>query len=163
MYNFVVKVGLIVLKEYKHLGVYGLIIEDDKILLIKKFGGPYDDKLDLPGGTIEFGETPEGALKRELMEEVGIVVNEYQLIDVNSVFFDWQFKEDVLVKVHHIGIFYKILNYQNDIKTEVEINDVNDDSLGAEFYNINDLEKDKLSELVILELEKLGYVLSNYS
>ncbi len=42
------------MKEYKQYGVYGLIIEDGKILLIKKFGGPYDKKLDLPGGTIEF-------------------------------------------------------------------------------------------------------------
>lgn len=33
-------------------GAYGLIIEDEKILLIRKHGGPYDNKLDLPGGTI---------------------------------------------------------------------------------------------------------------
>ena len=47
------------MKEYKHLGVYGLVINDNKILLIKKYGGPYDGKLDLPGGTIEFGEKVE--------------------------------------------------------------------------------------------------------
>mgnify|MGYP003295650759 CR=1 FL=1 len=60
------------MKEYKQLGSYGLIIKNDKILLIKKSGGPYDGKLDLPGGTIEFCETPEEALIRELKEEVGI-------------------------------------------------------------------------------------------
>ena len=38
------------MKEYKQLGTYGLIIREDKILLIKKSGGPYDSKLDLPGG-----------------------------------------------------------------------------------------------------------------
>lgn len=42
------------MKKYKHLGVYGLIIKNDNILLIKKYGGPYDGKLDLPGGAIEF-------------------------------------------------------------------------------------------------------------
>lgn len=52
------------MKEHKHLGVYALIIKDDKILLIKKNGGPYHNQLDLPGGTIEFGETPEQTLKR---------------------------------------------------------------------------------------------------
>ena len=61
-------------KKYKQLGAYGLLINDDKILLIKKNGGPYDGKLDLPGGTIEFSETPTDALKRELQEEVGIFV-----------------------------------------------------------------------------------------
>ena len=45
--------------------------------LIKKCGGPYDGKLDLPGGTIEFCERPEVALKRELLEETGLEIKEY--------------------------------------------------------------------------------------
>ena len=147
------------MKEYKQLGAYGLIIKDNQILLIKKFGGPYDGKLDLPGGTIEFCERPEDALKRELMEEVGIEVVDYKLFDADSVSFEWQFKEDILVKVHHTGIFYKILNYKNEIKKELEVDEVNDDSLGADFYEIDKLSKDELSSIAILELEKLGYKL----
>lgn len=145
------------MKEFKQLGAYGLIIDDNKILLIKKSGGPYDGKLDLPGGTIEFCEKPEEALKRELLEEVGIDVTKYELFDANSVAFEWQFKDDILIKVHHIGIFYKILSYKNYIKKELKIDDVNDDSLGAEFYNIDSLSKDNLSSIVLLELNKLGY------
>jgi len=145
------------MKEFKQLGAYGLIIEDNKILLIKKSGGPYDGKLDLPGGTIEFCERPEEALKRELLEVVGIEVSEYELFDANSVAFEWQFKEDILVKVHHTGIFYKVLNYKNDIKKEVKIDEINDDSLGAEFYDIESLSKDNLSAIALLELNKLGY------
>lgn len=41
------------MKELKHLGAYGLLIQNEKILLIKKATGPYQGKLDLPGGTIE--------------------------------------------------------------------------------------------------------------
>lgn len=145
------------MKEFKQLGAYGLVINDNKILLIKKSGGPYDGKLDLPGGTIEFCEKPEDALKRELLEEVGIEVSEYELFDANSVAFEWQFKEDILVKVHHTGIFYKVLNYKNDIKKEVKIDEVNDDSLGAEFYEIDSLSKNNLSAIALLELNKLGY------
>ena len=145
------------MKEYKQLGAYGLIIKDDKILLIKKNGGPYDGKLDLPGGTIEFCERPEDALKRELIEEVGIKIKDYKLFDADSVSFEWQFKEDVLVKVHHTGIFYQVFNYDQKIKQNVKIDEVNDDSLGAEFYEIKDLTKDRLSAIAILELEKLGY------
>ena len=52
-------------KEYKQLGSYGLVVNDNKILLIKKNGGPYDGKLDLPGGTIDFNERPSDALVRE--------------------------------------------------------------------------------------------------
>lgn len=148
------------MKEFKQLGAYALIIKDEQILLIKKCGGPYDGKLDLPGGTIEFCEKPEEALLRELNEEVGIEVKEYELFDANSVAFEWQFKEDVIVKVHHTGIFYKVLDYANEIRHEVEVDEVNDDSLGADFYAIKDLKKEELSEIAILELEKLGYELN---
>lgn len=147
------------MKEYKQLGSYALIVKDDKILLIKKNGGPYDGKLDLPGGTIEFCEKPSDALKRELMEEVGIEVKNYELFDADSVSFEWQFKEDIIVKVHHTGIFYKVEGYINEIKGEVSIDDINDDSLGADFYDIVSLKKEDLSAIAIMELEKLGYSL----
>lgn len=81
------------------------------------------------------------------------------MFDADSVFFDWQVKEDVLVKVHHIGIFFKVLSYTNEMKKEVEVNDVNDDSLGADFFDISKLSKNELSAIAILELEKLGYKL----
>lgn len=147
------------MKEYKQLGAYGLIIKDDKILLIKKYGGPYDGKLDLPGGTIEFCERPEETLKRELMEEVGIEVLDYQLFDADSVSFNWQFKDNTLVKVHHTGIFFKVSNFNNEIKKEVKVDEINDDSLGADFFDINKLSKNELSAITIMELEKLGYKL----
>lgn len=144
------------MKEHKHLGAYALVLKDNKILLIKKVTGPYDGKLDLPGGTIEYCEIPEETLKRELLEETGIEITDYELFDANSVIVEWN-KENIQIKTHHIGIFYKITNYKNKIKKEVKITEVNDDSLGAEFYDIDKLTKDNLSEIAILELEKLGY------
>lgn len=146
------------MKEYKQLGAYGLIINDSKILLIKKSGGPYDGKLDLPGGTIEFCERPEETLKRELMEEIGIEAKEYELYDSDSVSFEWPYK-DVIVKVHHLGIFYKVTEFTNEIRKNIELDSQNDDSLGADFYDIDKLNKSELSSIVILELEKLGYKL----
>lgn len=128
-------------KEFKHLGTYGIIIQEEKILLIKKVSGPYDGKLDLPGGTIEFNGRPEEALKRELLEEVGIEIKEYELFDADSVSFDWQFSEEEILQVHHTGIFFKVNNYSNDIKQTIEIDEQNDDSLGADFYEISKLIK----------------------
>lgn len=144
------------MKEFKHLGVYGIIIENNKIVLVKKNSGPYDGKLDLPGGTIEFGETPQEALIRELEEEIGINLKEYELITADSVLFDWTYNDNLL-KCHHIGIFYKILNYENDIQNNKEIDCKNNDSFGGQFYNINNLKKEELSEIAIMILEKLNY------
>ena len=147
------------MKEYRHLGAYAIIIKDNKIVLIKKCGGPYDGKLDLPGGTIEFGEIPEETLKRELLEEIGVVVKEYELFDANSVTFEWNYKEDKILNHQHIGIFYKVISYDNEIQKVVEIDSKNDDSLGADFYEIDKLSEDRLSAIAIMELEKLGYKL----
>jgi len=53
------------MKQFSHLGAYGLIINNGQIVLVKKTGGPYAGKLDLPGGTIEFDEKTEQTLIRE--------------------------------------------------------------------------------------------------
>ena len=143
-----------------HVGVYGLVLQKDSILLIKKKTGPYDGKLDLPGGGIEFRERPEQTLERELMEETGIKITKYELFDVDSVAVDWTL-DDKLVKGHHIGIFYKIYSYEDKVKKELEITKINDDSLGADFYPIKGLTKDNLSLIAIMELEKLGYKINN--
>ena len=148
------------MKQIKHLGAYGLIIKERKIVLIKKKGGPYNEKLDLPGGTIEWGETPEQTLIRELNEEVGIDVTNYELFDANSVVLEWMHKGE-LEKVHHLGIFYKILNYNNEVLEKIKIDEKNDDSLGARFYEIDKLRKNELSDIAKLEIEKLGYKLKN--
>lgn len=146
------------MNKHKHFGVYGLIIKDNQILLINKVTGPYNGKLDLPGGTIEFTEKPVDTLKRELLEETGIEITDCTLFDADSVVIDWEYKNEK-IKTHHTGIFYKVLSYNNDIKKEIKIDSTNDDSLGADFYNINKLTKNKLSAITILELEKLGYKL----
>ena len=148
--------------EYKHLGVYGLVIKEEEVLLIKKAVGPYKGKLDLPGGTVNFGERPNETLIREFDEETGLAITDYSLFDVDSVKFLYK-ENDKSIMVHHVGIFYKILGYENDIKENISVDLVNDDSLGAGFYKITSLRKKDLSKIAILELEKLGYELNDWN
>ena len=67
-----------------YVGAYGILIKDDKIALVRKAGGGYKGKLDLPGGGIEHTELPVETLKREIMEEVGINITDYKLFDVTA-------------------------------------------------------------------------------
>ncbi|CCI87724.1 phosphohydrolase [Lactobacillus gigeriorum] len=34
----------------EHFGVYGVCIEEGKLLCVRKYGGPYNGRYDLPGG-----------------------------------------------------------------------------------------------------------------
>ena len=54
-----------------HFGVYGLIIQNGKVLTVRKNRGPYQGLLCLPGGTPMINETDHDTLKREIKEETG--------------------------------------------------------------------------------------------
>lgn len=54
-----------------HPGVYGLVIQDDQLLLLES---RTTGKWMQPGGGIHKGETIEAALQREMQEEAGINV-----------------------------------------------------------------------------------------
>ena len=55
----------------KTVRVVAAVIRDrGRIFATQRGYGPYKDSWEFPGGKIEPGETPEDALKREIMEEL---------------------------------------------------------------------------------------------
>ena len=66
------------------LTVDAVIVKNKKILLIKRKQEPYRGQYALPGGFVEYGETVEAALQREVIEETGLVVKIKSLVDVYS-------------------------------------------------------------------------------
>ncbi len=54
------------------------------IVLIKRRNEPFKDYYALPGGIVEYGETVEQALIREVREETGLEVDPYKLVGVYS-------------------------------------------------------------------------------
>lgn len=139
-----------------HVGVYGVVINDDKIVLIKKARGGYKGKLDLPGGGIEHFEVPNETLIRELIEEVGVMATEYNLLDVTAVNIKWEMEKDLWENLHHVGILYNVCINSKDVKKDADGLDSN----GADWYFIDDLSKDNLTPFAIYGLEKMGYKLT---
>lgn len=50
------------------------VIDDGRILLVRKRRGPWADRWAVPGGKVEMGETMEAAALREVSEETGLLV-----------------------------------------------------------------------------------------
>ncbi len=60
----------------------GIIIHEEKLLLVKHSGGR--DFLAFPGGHLDFGEDPVACMKRELVEELGVVPEIGNLLYVHT-------------------------------------------------------------------------------
>jgi len=63
----------------------GILIEHEKILLLKQETDS-ERKWSLPGGKLEFGETIEDGLKREMKEETGLDIELERLLYVCDYF-----------------------------------------------------------------------------
>lgn len=66
------------------IAVDGILIKNNKILLIKRKNEPFKGKWALPGGFVEYGERVEEAVLREFEEEVGIKAKIKRLLGVYS-------------------------------------------------------------------------------
>jgi 8-oxo-dGTP diphosphatase len=59
-----------------------VVAEEGRLLLARRAGEPEQGKWDLPGGFLEEGEHPLDALRRELREETGLVVEPRDFLGV---------------------------------------------------------------------------------
>lgn len=84
------------------IGAYAIIMKDKQILLIRQTRGPHAGKLDFPGGGIEFGETPEQALKRELVEEISFTFDSCTLITNLTATIGTLFQIGLIYRIHDI-------------------------------------------------------------
>ena len=63
-----------------------LIVQDERILLLRKQGGERGERFALPGGAQDPGETLQDALNRECLEEIGTRVQIHDLVGVADYF-----------------------------------------------------------------------------
>jgi 8-oxo-dGTP diphosphatase len=62
----------------------GLIMIDEKLVLIRRKFYPYEGRLALPGGMVEYDERVEDAVRREMKEETNLDVEISELLGVYS-------------------------------------------------------------------------------
>lgn len=70
------------------VGAGVIIWQNNKVLLGKRLGPHGHAMWSFPGGHIEFGETPEDAAIREVVEETALTVSQLQKLHFTSNIFD---------------------------------------------------------------------------
>ena len=68
--------------EVPLVGVGAIIIEDSRVVLVKRLHPPLQDKWSIPGGVLEVGELVREAAIREAREETGLIVEPGELLGV---------------------------------------------------------------------------------
>ena len=140
-----------------HFGVYGVCLQEGKLLCIEKTRGPYQNRFDLPGGSQELGEGLTETLKREVLEE-------------NPRIYDVMVQEEGQdFAVHHIMAFYDIvLDFERSQQSlPHEVHDGSNDSAKAVWVPLEQMTQENASPLVLKvkaelrgfpELDKTSYM-----
>jgi 8-oxo-dGTP diphosphatase len=77
--------GATMKREYPEtpcIGVGSILIEEGRVLLVKRQHAPLAGEWSIPGGALEVGETLREAVAREALEETGLTVEPLELLGV---------------------------------------------------------------------------------
>lgn len=136
-------------KFHRAFGVYGLCIADGKLLVINKNGGPYINRFDLPGGSLEEGESLSVAVKREFVEETGLEIELEQNIGVVDFKLPWDWNG--FTDVHHIAVYYLVNKIGGELTEPLQFE--GQDSLGALWISEQEISLENSSPLVLKAFE----------
>ena len=129
---------------HRHIGAYGICASHGKLLVIRKKGGPYTKRFDLPGGTIEPNETMEEAVRREFREETGVDVGIDRCLGARDYIVAWTRDRFDHTHCHHIAVLYEVEYVRGDVANSPCF----DDSDGAEWIDVDSIAEDDASPLV---------------
>ena len=146
-YYFRMKKGI----DYIGVGTGAIIFNKDGSLFLAKRGKEARNekhKWEFPGGSVEFGETLENALVREVREEFGFVIEVIQLLDVVNHILPRE-------KQHWVSLTY-ICRYRSGKPRILE--PLKCEEIG--WFNLNDI---PMKELTVASRKSLGSLMKYLS
>jgi 8-oxo-dGTP diphosphatase len=103
------------------VGVGAVIVEKNRVLLIRRGTAPLLGEWSLPGGVLECGETLREAVAREAREETGLVVQTGEMLGV----YERVIRDDEgRVRYHYVLIDFLCRPISGDLKAGSDAADV---------------------------------------
>lgn len=103
------------------MGVGGVVVRDERALLIRRGSAPLKGEWSIPGGMLELGETILEGVQRELLEETAI---EVRLLDLIEVFERVTRDEAGKLKYHFVILDYLCEAVRGEAQAGSDVTDV---------------------------------------
>ena len=95
------------------IGVGAIIVENSRVVLVKRGHPPLAGEWSIPGGVLEVGETVREGAVREALEETGLTVAPGELLGV----FDRVVRDDEKrIRYHYVLIDFRCTRISGDLK-----------------------------------------------
>jgi 8-oxo-dGTP pyrophosphatase MutT (NUDIX family) len=137
-----------------------ILSSDGRLLMGKSRGGSvYADYWIVPGGGVDAGETKLAALKREMLEELGLDISVANINQIDFVFpgqaekILWGSGERVLADM----VFYNFTVEFGQLAADIPIK-TEDDFVEAQWFLLKELKDIPVSPPSVTTLKKLGYL-----
>jgi 8-oxo-dGTP diphosphatase len=103
-------------KQHSSVRAYGVLVHNGSIALVRSSNPRHDPPLWwLPGGGIDFGESPKDTLVREFLEETGLVIANPVLLDVIS---DVRRRPNG-DRIHTVRVLYTVTQLGGEMRHEI--------------------------------------------
>lgn len=107
--------------EQPLIGVGAVIVSGNRVLLVRRDSEPLRGEWSVPGGMLELGEKLRDGVRREALEETGLVVEPGEVIDVfDSIFTDALGR----TQYHYVLIDYLCRPISGEARAGSDVSDV---------------------------------------
>jgi 8-oxo-dGTP diphosphatase len=103
------------------LGVGGVVIHEGRALIVRRASEPLKGEWSIPGGLVELGEKLVDAVKREVLEETGLVVEAGEVLEL----FDSIWKDaEGRFQYHYVLVDYMCRVTGGELCAATDVSDV---------------------------------------
>jgi len=107
--------------DHPIIGVGAVIVDGDRVLLVRRDTAPLKGEWSVPGGMLELGEKLRDGIRREVLEETGLIVEPGEVLDVfDSIFTD----NEGRTEYHYVLTDYLCRPISGEAKAGTDVSEV---------------------------------------